>query len=158
MKALFIFLLLGLSFSAFPADHNILAYGAKADGKTINTKAIQAAVNKCSAGHGGRVIVPAGVFMSGTIVLKNDVELYLSEGAEIKGSANNKDYPQPQSADGKKATWALIVALDVHHIAITGRGTINGNGAAPAFQLGDDTAPGYTGIRPNIITMVTVGT
>ncbi|MFD0751610.1 glycoside hydrolase family 28 protein [Mucilaginibacter calamicampi] len=154
MKSLSILLLLCISFSAFPADHNILAYGAKADGKTISTKAIQAAVNKCSAEHGGRVIVPAGVFMSGTIVLKNDVELYLAEGAEIKGSANNKDYPQPQSADGKKATWALIVALDVHHIAITGRGTINGNGAAPAFQLGDDTAPGYTGIRPNIITMV----
>jgi len=154
MRALFVFLLLGISFSAFSADHNILKYGAKADGKTVNTKAIQAAVNKCSAEHGGRVIVPAGVFMSGTIVLKNDVELYLAEGAEIKGSANNKDYPRPQSADGKKATWALIVALDVHNIAITGRGTINGNGAAPAFQLGDDTAPGYEGIRPNIITMV----
>lgn len=154
MKAFFTILLFSISFSAFSADHNILTYGAKADGKTVNTKAIQAAVNKCSAEHGGRVIVPAGVFVSGTIVLKNDVELYLAEGAEIKGSPNNKDYPQPQSADGKKVTWALIVALDVHHIALTGRGTINGNGAAPAFQLGDDTAPGYNGIRPNIITMV----
>lgn len=154
MKALFTFLLLSVSFSAFSADHNILAYGARADGKTLNTKAIQAAVNKCSAERGGRVIVPAGVFMSGTITLKNNVELYLSEGAEIKGSPNSKDYPQLRSADGKKATWALIVALDVHNIAITGRGTINGNGAAPAFQLGDDTAPGYQGIRPNIITMV----
>jgi len=154
MKTLFTVLLFGISCSAYSADHNILAYGAKADGKTTNTRAIQAAVNKCSAERGGRVIIPAGVFMSGTIALKSNVELYLAEGAEIKGSSDNKDYPQPQSADGKKATWALIVALDVHHIAITGRGTINGNGTAPAFQLGDDTAPGYSGIRPNIITMV----
>ncbi|MEO8885308.1 MAG: glycosyl hydrolase family 28 protein [Mucilaginibacter sp.] len=154
MKFLFFFLLLTISFSVFAADHNILAYGAKADGKTINTRAIQAAIDKCSAEHGGRVIVPAGVFMSGTIVFKNDVELYLAKGAQIKGSPDSKDYPQPQSADGKKPTWALIVALDVHHIALTGRGTINGNGAAAAFQLGDDTAPDYHGIRPNIITMV----
>lgn len=154
MRALFILSIFLFPLSALAADHNILAYGAKADGKTVNTKAIQAAVNRCSAEHGGRVIVPGGVFMSGTIVFKSDVELFLAEGAEIKGSPDSKDYPEPQLKDGKKATWALIVALDVNHVAISGRGTINGNGAAAAFQLGDDTGPGYHGIRPNIITMV----
>lgn len=154
MKTYFTCLLLCCSITAFSADHNILEYGAKADGKTKNTRAIQAAVDKCSREHGGRVIVPAGKFMSGTIVFKNDVTLYLQDGAEIIGSPDNKDYPDQLTSEGKKATWALIVAQNVNHIAIAGHGTINGNGAAPAFQLGDDTAPGYTGVRPNIITMV----
>jgi polygalacturonase len=154
MKALFTALLLSISISAFSADHNILTFGAKADGKTVNTKAIQAAVDQCSSEHGGRVIVPAGVFMSGTIVFKNDVTLYLMEGAEIKGSPDSKDYPDQKTSEGKKATWALIVAQNVNHISLVGHGTINGNGAVQAFQLGDDTAPGYHGVRPNIITMV----
>lgn len=154
MKGFFTCLLLCITLSGFSADHNILAFGAKADGKTINTKSIQAAINSCSAEHGGRVIIPAGKFMSGTIVFKNDVTLYLMEGAEIIGSPNSKDYPDQVTSEGKKATWALIVAQNVNHISIAGRGIINGNGAAAAFQLGDDTAPGYKGVRPNIITMV----
>jgi polygalacturonase len=154
MKVFATCILLCISLAGFSADHNILTFGAKADGKTINTKAIQAAVDKCSEEHGGRVIVPAGVFMSGTIVLKNDVILYLAEGAEIKGSPDSKDYPDQKTSEGKKATWALIVAQNVNHITIMGHGTINGNGAVPSFQLGDDTAPGYKGVRPNIITMI----
>lgn len=153
MKAFLTSLLLCSSFYGFSTDFNILAYGAKADGKTINTKAIQAAVDKCSAQHGGRVIVPAGVFMSGTIVLKDDVTLYLMEGAEIKGSPDSKDYPDQKTPEGKRATWALIVAIGANRISLAGPGTINGNGAVAAFQLGDDTAPGYKGVRPNIITM-----
>ncbi|HTH82017.1 MAG TPA: hypothetical protein VL490_03730, partial [Mucilaginibacter sp.] len=62
MKVIVTALLFSISLSAFSADHSILAYGAKADGKTINTKAIQAAVDQCSKEHGGRVMVPAGVF------------------------------------------------------------------------------------------------
>lgn len=154
MKALLTCLLLCISLSGFSADYNILTFGAKADGKTLNTKAIQAAIDKCSAQHGGRVIVPTGVFMSGTIVLKNDVTLYLMEGAEIKASPEAKDYPDQITPEGKKVTWAVIVAINANRISLAGPGTINGNGAAPAFQLGDDTAPGYKGVRPNIITMV----
>jgi len=154
MKIFFACLLLCISLSAFSADYNILSYGAKADGKTLNTKAIQAAIDQCSEQHGGRVIVPAGVFMSGTIVLKNEVTLYLMDGAELKGSPDSKDYPDQTTPDGKKVAWALIIALNVNHISIAGNGTINGNGAVAAFQLGDDTAPGYKGVRPNIITMV----
>jgi polygalacturonase len=154
MKIIVTSLLLCISLSGFSEDFNILSFGAKADGKTINTKAIQAAVDKCSQQHGGRVIVPGGVFMSGTIVLKNDVTLYLMEGAEIKGSPDSKDYPDQRTAEGKRATWALIVAINVNRISLAGHGTINGNGGVPSFQLGDDTAPGYKGVRPNIITMV----
>ncbi|MDB4926353.1 glycosyl hydrolase family 28 protein [Mucilaginibacter sp.] len=154
MKALFTGLLLCISYYGFSADYNILTFGAKADGKTINTKAIQMSIDKCSEQHGGRVIIPAGIFMSGTIILKNDVTLYLEDGAELKGSPDSKDYPDQKTSEGKKATWALVVAQNVKHIAIAGHGTINGNGAVAAFQLGDDTAPGYKGVRPNIITMV----
>ncbi|MCC8423784.1 glycoside hydrolase family 28 protein [Mucilaginibacter sp. UR6-11] len=154
MKALLVCVLLCMSFCGFCADYNVLAFGARGDGKTLNTKAIQAAVDKCSAQHGGRVIIPAGVFMSGTIILKNDVTLYLMEGAEIKASPDAKDYPDQLTPEGKKVPWAVIVAINANRISLAGPGTLNGNGAAPAFQLGDDTAPGYKGVRPNIITMI----
>ncbi|MDB5030380.1 MAG: glycoside hydrolase family 28, partial [Mucilaginibacter sp.] len=152
MKTLFTCLLLGISLSGFSADYNILTFGAKADGKTINTKAIQAAIDKCSEA-GGRVIIPVGTFMLGTIYLKNNVTLYLMNGAELKGSPVMKDYPDNTAGPRKRVFRSLIVAMDVNAIAIAGQGTINGNGASSEFNLGDNTTPGYTGIRPTLISM-----
>ncbi len=152
MKALIICLLLFTSLFGFSADYNILSYGAKADGQTINTKAIQDAIDKCSE-TGGRVIIPAGTFISGTIILKNNVTLYLMNGAELKGSPNMKDYPDNTVGTRRKVFRSLIIAKDAAAISIAGQGTINGNGASPEFNLGDNTTPGYTGIRPTLIYM-----
>ncbi|WP_347130745.1 glycosyl hydrolase family 28-related protein [Mediterraneibacter gnavus] len=61
-------------------DYRITDYGAVADGTTNNRAAIQAAVDACTVAGGGRVIVPIGQFLSGTIVLKSNVTLYLERG------------------------------------------------------------------------------
>src|SRR5687768_3870394 len=72
---------------------DIRRHGAVADGTTVNTVAIQKAIDACAAAGGGAIVVPKGVFISGSIVLKPGVGLELSKGAVLKGSANLADYP-----------------------------------------------------------------
>ena len=72
-------------------DYNIKEYGAVADGATNNSGAIQAAVDACTVAGGGRVIVPTGQFLSGTIVLKSNVTLYLERGGEELISSLRKE-------------------------------------------------------------------
>jgi polygalacturonase len=98
---------------------NILDYGAIPDGKTINTKSIQKAIDDCSAAGGGIVTVPTGQFLIGTIYLKNDVNLNLESGAVLLGSTNIEDY-SPSN---------LIRGVEVQNISITGNGTIDGQGS-----------------------------
>lgn len=115
------YLILFFGFIAFnfnAKNSNILEYGAVADGKTLNTKAVQKAIDDCSASGGGTVTVPAGKFLIGTIYLKNDVSLNLETGAVLLGSTKIEDY-DPQ---------ILIRALQVKNISITGNGTIDGQG------------------------------
>ena len=115
---------------------NILDFGAIADGQTVNTEAIQAAIDACASVGGGVVTVPAGVFVSGTIWLKSHVELHLEMGALLKASTNLADYCTVESYEqnslSKIEQWNgahLIVALEQEDVALTGPGTINGGGA-----------------------------
>ena len=62
---------------------NILDFGAVADGVTLNTSAIQAAIDRCAESGGGRVTVPTGIFKTGTIWLRSKVELHLEIGSEL---------------------------------------------------------------------------
>src|SRR6185312_11855622 len=101
--------------------YNISSYGAKADGITNNTVAIQKAIDAASAKNGGIVLVPAGKFVTGVIELKSNVELRLAKGSVLLGSPVRADY-----GEGKAS--ALIVANNAHHIAITGHGIIDGQG------------------------------
>ena len=71
---------------------DITSYGACPDGKTVNTKAIQAAVDACTAAGGGTVIVPSGVYVTGTIFLKSNLTLQLEAGAILRGSPDLGDY------------------------------------------------------------------
>ena len=71
---------------------NIVNFGAIPDGKTINTAQIQAAIDACHAAGGGQVVVPAGVFKTGTLWLRSNVELYLCAGAYLEGSRDPEDY------------------------------------------------------------------
>ena len=71
--------------------YNILDYGAVADGITNSAAAIQKAVDVCSVQGGGRVLIPAGRFLSGTIELKSHVDLHLESGAELICSLNRED-------------------------------------------------------------------
>lgn len=141
-----------LAFSSVAQDYNIKDFGAKADGKTLNTKPIQAAIDRCSK-TGGRVIIPAGKYLSGTLYLKSNVELHLLAGALLQASASYKDYPDNMLPDSKKTNKAFIYAQDVSHISISGKGTINGNGQSQEFQLGDDSGRGGNGGRPTLVLM-----
>src|SRR5215203_5650097 len=74
------------------ATVNIVDFGAVGDGRTINTEAIQKAIDACSQKGGGLVRVPNGQFVTGTILLKNNCTLHLEDRAELLGSLNPKDY------------------------------------------------------------------
>src|SRR3954447_16080731 len=88
-------LLILVSFLALIAratDTDITKYGAVADSTTLNTNAIQQAIDDCHKTGGGRVYFPAGPFLSGTIVLKDNVTLYFKKDAVLLGSTNIEDY------------------------------------------------------------------
>ncbi|MDP3445879.1 MAG: glycoside hydrolase family 28 protein [Ignavibacteria bacterium] len=102
-------------------DLSITSFGAKADGETNNAAAIQSAIDKANANGGGRVIIPAGNFASGSIKLKSNVELHLELGARLLGSTKLKDYGDPD-AEGH----ALVAAINQKNISITGKGVIDG--------------------------------
>ena len=113
---------------------NILDFGAISDGVALNTKAIQDAINKCAECGGGRVTVPAGVYKTGTIWLRDNVELHLELGAELLASENMDDYNDThayeQNFGSAQEEWVgkhLIIAHEINACTITGFGTINGN-------------------------------
>lgn len=150
MRLLFTLCLAFTVFNSLGQDYSIGSYGARADSTVLNTKAIQTAIDACSK-TGGRVIIPAGTWLSGALSFKPNVNLHLLSGSVLKGSPDFKDYPD--LAPGKKPVRALISASNVDHIAITGQGTINGNGTSQAFQLGDDSGPNGNGGRPVLVMM-----
>jgi hypothetical protein len=129
-------LLLMLGFQLLQAKtYDITTYGAIGDGKTLSTEAINKAIEACSEAGGGRVLMPTGEFLSGTIILKNNVELYLERGCTLLGSTNYADYPliQPTTYRSLKDIhgWAALIYADgADNIAVTGDGTIDGQGAA----------------------------
>jgi polygalacturonase len=110
-------------------DYNILAYGAQPDGTTINTAFIQSAIDDAHQHGGGRVVIPSGRFLSGSIVLKTGVELHFLQGAVLLGSTDPQQYI-------KINRWkALVMADSQDHIAITGLGEIDGQGRPLALYL-----------------------
>ncbi len=126
---------------SFPANitaahkiFNILDYKAKGDGIALNTKSIQAAIDACSKSGGGTVLFPAGRYISGTIYLRSHVTLFLDAGAVLEGSKNLSDYPlnvsKVRSYTDNYTNKSLIYAEDLEEIAITGQGTIDGQGAS----------------------------
>ena len=120
-------------------DFNVIKYGAKADGITIDTKAVQAAIDACTAAKGGRVIIPAGkTVVIGTIYLKDNVTLHVEQGAILKGSANISDYDEGTHKNMYKnephMDKCLIFARSAKSIVIDGDGTIDGNGYFKNFN------------------------
>lgn len=113
---------------------DILDFGAKADGVTINTSAIQNAIDVCHQKGGGTVIVPAGDFLTGSLTLKDNIEFHLAHNAVLLGSTDPDDYPMRSHGDffsrmDRGGYTALLYALDAENIAVTGHGTIDGQGA-----------------------------
>lgn len=110
---------------------NVREYGATGDGATLDTHAIQSAIDAAAQIGGGTIFFPAGKFLTGAIFLRDNITLHLDAGAELLGSENPADYPlvtmrwegvtQPTHAP-------LIAGEHARHIAILGRGTIDGRG------------------------------
>jgi polygalacturonase len=115
------------------SEHNIIDFGAIADGKTVCTEAIQAAIDKGSK-NGDKVVVPAGSFVTGTLFLRNNTTLVLEKNARLLGSVELADYPKTTvNFRFWGDTWvyqSLIVAHNIDNITIEGQGIIDGRGSA----------------------------
>ncbi len=115
--------------------YNITDFGAKGDGKTLCTQALQAAIDACHRDRGGTVLVPAGVFLIGTVELKSNVTLRIAAGGKLLGSADGKDYhaadaiPLHGDATLVDGNVGLIFAVDAENVTVEGPGTIDGQGA-----------------------------
>ncbi|MFP4054786.1 MAG: glycoside hydrolase family 28 protein [Phycisphaerae bacterium] len=109
-------------------QYNVREYGAVGDGETIDTQAIQAAID-AAAEAGGIVLVPPGVYLAGTVRLRSRVTLHLGQGARLLGSPDLSHYTAHSWGHHDDRTpYHLLFAEDAHHVAITGEGEINGNG------------------------------
>jgi exo-poly-alpha-galacturonosidase len=140
--------------------HDIVDYGAVGDGTTLNTVAIQKAIDTCQGGC--KVLVPAGTFMTGAIWLHSNMTLELAQGARLLGSERAEDYPYhfllyPYSTDER--FYSLINAHtydygSLHDIRIVGPGTIDGNGWK---QTGTDADGNPTYAKGSASTVPTTG-
>jgi polygalacturonase len=129
--------------------HDVRDYGAKPGGKTLCTSSIQKAIDACSRAGGGTVYLPPGTFLSGTIYFKSGVTLRLAAGCTLLGSTDLKDYtprsPAFRSYTDNYTDKSLIYGENVENVAITGLGTIDGQGAS--FQ-------GSYKVRPYMIRFI----
>ena len=151
IKAFFLAAVL-IAISACSSSRNIdiTKAGARAVPGRDNAAAIQKAIDKLSSLGGGTVTVPAGEFLTGPIELKSGVELHLEMGAKLLGIADIDAYEKAHwvSPEGEKSPHsALIYANYQENIAVTGLGTIDGQGGDPAFNVGKADPGG----RPMII-------
>ncbi len=131
-KITLLLLLVGFFSSVFSGQYNILDYGAVGDSQFLNTRAIQTAIDACTKSGGGTVLVPAGTWLTGTLLLKDNVSLFLESGATLLGSPYLRDYPLTipaiRSYTDNYTNKSLIYAEYAENISILGQGTINGQG------------------------------
>ena len=122
-KLLLIYMSTVLALSAWATDYQAVQFGIKSDGMTLNTRSIQKAIDFISENGGGRLVFPVGRYLTGSIHMKKDVTLHLSEGSVLLGSTNPYDYDMELNA-----WYGLILANKQDNIGITGKGIIDGQG------------------------------
>lgn len=114
--------------------YDVRDFGANPNGQRRCTEAIQKAIDACAADGGGTVYLPPGTFLSGTLYFKSGVTLRLAAGCTLLGSTDLRDYPVTvptyRSYTDNYTDKSLIYAENVERVAITGRGVIDGQGAA----------------------------
>ena len=117
---------------------NLAEFGATGDGTTLNTEAFKTAIAAVKKAGGGKLVVPKGIFRTLPFVLCSNLELHLDEGAMLQAPASFGDYglPDPTSLHSQdqvpakiKTVEPLITGCNLHDVALTGTGTIDGNGA-----------------------------
>lgn len=143
-----------LTCAAGPGEYNILDFGAKPDGVASNTQAIQEAIDFCHSKAGGKVVVPAGTFLTETIRLKDNVHLYLETGAVLLANPSIERSPS-----------IVVLAEGVKNVAVTGSGIIDGQGnkmwirkpdmgAVPAKKFGWKQVNQYKHANPRLSNMI----
>src|ERR1051325_252840 len=114
--------------------YNIVDFGAKGDGKTLATKALQDAIDACHKDQGGTVLIPAGTFVIGTVEMKSNVTLHITASGKLLGSADGKQYhaadaiPLRGDSTLNDGNVGLIYAVEAQNITFEGPGTIDGQG------------------------------
>lgn len=120
--------------------YDIRDFGAKVGGESLCTKAIQDAIDKCAGSGGGTVYLPPGTWLTGTVYLESNVTIRLDAGCTLLGSKDKADYgPQRKLKNAGNETfsyWAVIAGKGLEHIAIRGRGVIDGQGVSFRYKDG----------------------
>ena len=155
MKALLFSMLLSLSsLNATARDYIVTDYGARSDTSVQCTAVLQQCIDLCSRNGGGRVVIPAGHYKTGTIQLRSNVNLHLELGATLYGSTDLHDYRRMtttyKSLRTHTPTIQLIYADSVHDVVIDGYGTIDGQGRVFPKQSWNDE--GIT--RPHLLRFI----
>jgi hypothetical protein len=122
--------------------YNVRGYGAKGDGETLDTLAVQAAIDACAKDRGGIVLVPAGDFVVGTLELRSNVTLHLASGGRLLGSGKPEHYTAGKGVPPGNGNVVLLYAVNAENVTVEGRGTIDGQGAKFYTGKGDNTGPG----------------
>lgn len=136
--------------------YDVRDFGAKGDGQTLDTAAIQSAIDDCHSKKGGIVLIPAGDFICGTIEIKSGVTLHITTNGRLLGSKRREDYTAGKGVPSGNGNIVFIYAVNAENIAIEGNGTIDGNGLSFYNGKGDNTGPGQRGVggnfdRPHLI-------
>jgi polygalacturonase len=129
------------------------AYGATPNGTTMNTSAIQAAIDACAKKGGGKVLLDGGTFLSGPIVLKSNIDLDIAQGTTLQGSSNHDDYPK-KTEFRNPGLQSLVSAANASNVSITGGGVIDGAGESwwkQARAQADHGIMGQGMLRPRLI-------
>jgi hypothetical protein len=121
--------------------YNVREFGAKGDGKTVDTAAVQAAIDACHRDQGGVVLVPAGDFVVGTLTLRSNLTLRLAAQGRLLGSDKAEDYHAGEGVPPGNGNKVLLSAADCQNIIIEGPGTIDGRGRTFFTGKGDGTSP-----------------
>lgn len=163
LYTLFFLLTLSLQSAWGETIFNVLNYGAKGDGRTDDTAAIQKAIDACSQAGGGQVTLPTGhTFMAGPIQLKSNIDLHLEVGAILLANPDESIYELSAFGENRGEGMMWLWCKDIENLSITGRGTIDGNGIAfmgkelhDSYELKPLKDPKFDP-RPHVLTLMGV--
>ena len=142
---------------------DVTDFGAKGDGVTDDAVAVQKAIDACSAQGGGMVLLPAGhVFLAGPVELKSNINLHLEPTAVLKANPDERIYQLSAFGENRGEGMRWLWADDAENIAITGQGTIHGNGIRfmgaeleDSYELKPLKDPTFD-LRPHVLTLTGV--
>lgn len=133
------FILIVGAFTSSAKDYPVALFGADSTGVVLNTRSIQFGIDYISQNGGGRLVFPAGRYLTGCLHFKSDVTIQLDEGAVLLGSTNPFDYDRQNTPfdHNFSTSLALILGLNERNIGITGKGVIDGQGKELAAAIGE---------------------